>query len=69
MSMVRRIFAGVIRVLLTVVAFLVSLFGKRDYLLFAGLGLLAYGLSFVFLPAAFIIPGAVMALIAIFGVR
>lgn len=41
----------------------------RDYMLIGGLALLAYGLSLVSVPAAYIVPGAVLALVAIFGVR
>ena len=51
-------------------AFLVfSAFGLRDMLLFGGLALVGYGLSMVSLPAAFIVPGAVLAGVSIFGVR
>jgi hypothetical protein len=38
-------------------------------MLAAGLGLVGYGLSLVYLPAAFAVPGAVLAAVAIFGVR
>lgn len=44
-------------------------FSLRDYTLFCGLALLAYGLSLVSVPAAYMVPGAVLALVAIFGVR
>jgi hypothetical protein len=41
----------------------------RDVFAFAGLGLLAYGLSLVCVPAAFIVPGCVLLYMAIFGSR
>jgi hypothetical protein len=51
--------------LLTVVNFLFRLFGMRDYMLFAGLGLTSYGLLMVYPPAAYIAPGVVLASVAI----
>jgi hypothetical protein len=47
----------------------ISAFDKRDALLLAGLALAAYGLALVWLPAAFIAPGIVLAAVAVFGVR
>lgn len=44
-------------------------FGPRDLLLFSGLALAGYGLALVSLPAAFIVPGAVLTAVAVFGVR
>ena len=41
----------------------------RDVLLFGGAALLAYGLSLVWWPAAFVAPGIVFTGVAIFGVR
>lgn len=46
-----------------------SAFGPRDVLLFGGLALLGYGLSMVSPPAAFIVPGMILAGVSIFGVR
>jgi hypothetical protein len=42
---------------------------SRELMLFAGLGLLAYGCSLVFWPAAFVVPGAILVAVAVFGVR
>lgn len=44
-------------------------FAARDHLLFGGLILMAYGLSLVWMPLAFIVPGAVLVGVAVFGVR
>lgn len=52
---------------LTVMA--VGSVGAREYLLLAGLGLAGYGISLIYWPAAFILPGAVLAAVAVFGVR
>jgi hypothetical protein len=41
----------------------------RDLALTAGLGLMGYGLNQIYPPAAFIVPGAVLTYIAVFGVR
>ena len=52
--------------------YLKSFFGAidvRDYILFAGLGLLSYGLSLVNLPIAFIAPGVVLVYVAVFGIK
>lgn len=46
-----------------------SVIGWREFMLLCGLGALAYGLSLVWWPAAFIVPGAVATSVAIFGVR
>jgi hypothetical protein len=43
--------------------------GMREIFLISGLGLLGYGLSLVFWPAAFGIPGAILVFVAIFGVK
>ncbi len=51
--------------ILAVANFLLRLFGMQDYMLFVGLGLVSYGLSLVYLPAAYIAPGAVLAAVAI----
>lgn len=56
-------------VLVVVANFLFRLFGMRDYMLFAGLGLAAYGVSFIYGPAAYILPGVALSAVAIFGVR
>lgn len=50
-------------------ATLLAPIGFGEVLLFAGCGLLGYGLSFVYLPAAFAVPGAILAGVAIFGVK
>jgi hypothetical protein len=52
-------------VVLTVANFLFRLFGTRDYMLFAGLALMGYGLALVSPPTAFIVPGAILASVAI----
>jgi len=44
-------------------------FDRRDIVGLVGLGLLAYGLALVYLPAAFIAPGAILTAVAVFGVR
>lgn len=44
-------------------------FDGRDVLLACGLGLVAYGVSLIYWPAAFIVPGAILAGVSIFGVR
>jgi hypothetical protein len=51
------------------IAALGSAVDGRDIMLWVGLGLLAYGLWPVWQPGAFIIPGTVLAGVAIFGVR
>lgn len=51
--------------LLAVANFAIRLFSARDYMLFAGLGLMAYGLTLVYLPAAYIVPGTILAAVAI----
>lgn len=51
--------------LLTVAIFFFRLFGVRDYMLFAGLGLTSYGLSMIYPPAAYVFPGIVLASVAI----
>jgi hypothetical protein len=51
------------------IAAIVDAVDGRDLMLWIGLGLLAYGLWPVWHPGAFIIPGAVLAGVAIFGVR
>lgn len=48
---------------------IISTFDMRDVLLYAGLALVGYGLSLIFWPAAFIVPGAVLVAVAIFGTR
>lgn len=57
------------RRLLSPLAAIFSELGARELMLFAGLGLLGYGLSLVYWPAAFIAPGAVLAAVAVFGTR
>lgn len=42
---------------------------ERDLVLLAGLGLAGYGAAQIFLPAGFLLPGAVLVYVAIFGVR
>jgi hypothetical protein len=44
-------------------------FDSRDYLLFVGLALVGFGLSFIYWPAVFLVPGAALAAVAVFGVR
>ncbi len=44
-------------------------FTARDLMLFGGLVLIGYGASLIFWPAGFILPGAVLAAVSIFGVR
>lgn len=48
---------------------LYATFDVRDCLLALGLGLLATGLARVWVPAAFIVPGAVLTYVAILGNR
>lgn len=47
----------------------ISAIDARDVLLWVGLGLVGYGLSLIFWPAAFIVPGVVLVAIAVFGTR
>lgn len=47
----------------------VSAFDLRDAMLFAGIGLLGYGLYDIYPPAAFIVPGAIFVAVATFGAR
>jgi hypothetical protein len=42
--------------------------GARELMLVIGLGLVGYGLFLVFPPAAFVVPGAVLCAVAVFGV-
>lgn len=46
-----------------------SQFDTRDVTGIIGLALLGYGLSLVWLPLAFVVPGAVIVYVAIFGVK
>jgi hypothetical protein len=48
---------------------LISAFDQADLLMFAGLGLLGYGASLVYWPAGFLVPGAILVAVAVFGVR
>jgi hypothetical protein len=41
----------------------------RDVLMFGGVALLGYGLSLVYWPAAFVVPGLILTGVAIFGVK
>lgn len=41
----------------------------RDISMMIGLGLLSFGVSLVYYPAAFVVPGAILVSISIFGVR
>jgi hypothetical protein len=43
--------------------------GVQEVLFVAGVGSLACGLSLVWMPAAFIIPGSILTAVAVFGVR
>jgi hypothetical protein len=56
------------QVLRSTAVFIAGLVSARDLMLFSGLGLAAYGLSLVYVPAAFILPGAALAAVAVFGV-
>ena len=42
---------------------------RRDIIALLGLGLLGYGSWLVFAPAGFIVPGAILSAVAVFGVR
>ncbi|TMI98463.1 MAG: hypothetical protein E6G97_25910 [Alphaproteobacteria bacterium] len=44
-------------------------FDGREWLLFAGLALVGYGLYDIYAPLAFIVPGGVLSAVAFFGVR
>jgi hypothetical protein len=52
-----------------VAAWLAREFDARDLVLAAGLALLSIGLALVWMPAAFIAPGAILTYVAIFGQR
>jgi hypothetical protein len=54
--------AGATRFLLAPISF-------REILLFGGCGLIWLGLSSVYPPAAIVVPGVIIAAVAIFGVR
>ncbi len=41
----------------------------REVLMFAGSGLLAIGLFYIYVPAAFIVPGLILTYVAIAGVK
>lgn len=41
----------------------------RDILMMIGLGLIAYGISLVNLPASFVIPGSILVAVSVFGVK
>lgn len=56
------VIAAIALVLLAPIAF-------REILLFAGSALIGYGLSFIYPPAAWAVPGVILAGVAIFGVR
>lgn len=50
-------------------AFVLEPIGFREILLFVGCGFIWWGLAPVYLPAAFIVPGSILAAVAVFGVR
>jgi len=52
-----------------VMAAITRIVSMRDAMLALGLGLSAYGLSLIWVPGAFLFPGAVLVGVAIFGVR
>lgn len=62
---IRAIGRGIGAAVVTVV----SAFDLRDAMLFAGVGLLGYGLYDIYPPAAFIVPGAIFVAVATFGAR
>lgn len=41
----------------------------RDILMMVGLSLIAYGVSLVNVPAAFVVPGAILVAVSVFGVK
>ena len=45
-----------------------STIGATEIMLASGLVLIAYGLSMVYLPAAYFVPGSVLTIIAVYGV-
>ena len=49
-------------------AFILEPIGFREILLFAGCGLISWGLAPVYAPAAFVVPGAILAAVAVFGI-
>ncbi|TWD58103.1 hypothetical protein FB480_101858 [Agrobacterium vitis] len=58
-----------LRNLPTMIARCFSAVGMREIVMFSGLALMGYGLSLVYLPAAFIAPGCILVFVAIFGVK
>jgi hypothetical protein len=44
-------------------------FEVKDFVAAVGLGCLAYGFSQIYYPAAFIVPGAIMLILAVFSAR
>lgn len=56
------------RAIAAVLLFLLAPIGFREILLFAGSALIGYGLFPVCPPAAFAVPGIIIAYVAIFGV-
>jgi hypothetical protein len=50
-------------------SFLANEVGVQEVLFVGGVALLAYGMSLIWLPGAFIIPGSILTAVAVFGVR
>ena len=48
---------------------ILAAFGPREVSLIAGLGLVGYGAWCIYPPAAFVIPGAIIVAVAVFGLR
>jgi len=69
MSIVSRAAAATGRAIVAVANAVSAEVGFREILLFAGAGLIGYGLFLVWLPGAFIVPGVLVAYVAVFGVK
>jgi len=75
-SLRQRFRAGIVRsaravatALMVVAAVVMQPVGFREVLLFVGCGLLSYGGGLIYPPATYLVPGAILVGVAVFGVR
>ncbi|WP_316214313.1 MULTISPECIES: hypothetical protein [unclassified Bradyrhizobium] len=68
-AMIRHALLATGSFVLLVLAAILRPIGYREIILFAGLGLISVGVAPIYPPAAWIVPGAILAGVAIFGVR
>ncbi|WP_316184708.1 hypothetical protein [Bradyrhizobium sp. SZCCHNRI1003] len=69
MATIRHALLAMASGVLLVISAVLRPIGYREILLFAGLGLISIGVAPICPPAAWIVPGLVLAGVAIFGVR